>query len=604
MTPEMTQNDNTHKPRLYRLPVTIGLILTLASCGGGGSSPTPASAPSPSLSIGMKQLQFSWPEVADTDHYRILVNPDGASGFSVVSGAHNINATSHKVEIPVHLTDWVNAEYLVEACNANESTCLSSTAQTLTAADAIASIGYFKASNNGAGDYFGGSIALSGDGNTLAVGAYHEAGSSTGINSNADDSATDAGAVYLFRKAQGSWSQQAYIKASNTGAQDFFGWSVALSDDGNRLVVGAVGEDSGSSGVNSTPDENASLSGAVYVFDYSASNWSESAYIKASNSSADDQFGYSVSLNDDGTVLAVGALLEDGSATTINGSDDDLLSDAGAAYVFVLNNGSWNQQAYIKPTNAGTGDHFGHALALSADGLRLVVAAPYEDGSASGVNATQDDLAVDAGAVYVFSNSTNWMQTDYIKAANSDAGDLFGYSVALSDDGNRLAVGAIFEDSSTSDINSTPDNTSIDAGAAYVFHDNSGWEQEAYVKSTLTGANDQFGRAIALSGDGSLLAVGTFYEDSSTTGINSSADENAFSAGAAYIYRYSASWETVSYVKASNTETGDYFGRSVSLSDDGSILGVSAIREDGASSGIGGDLADNLSIDSGAVYLY
>lgn len=593
---------DTGKQLMQRLPAIIILILALTSCGGGGGGAS--TSPTQGMTIGMKQLQFIWNAVDGADHYRILENPDGASGFSVISGADNISGSSYNVDIPVHLTDWAAAQYMVEACNTDESQCSSILDDALTAADAIVSTGYFKASNTGAGDYFGSSVALSGDGNTLAVGAYWEDSSSTGINSIPNELATDAGAVYLFRKTQGGWSQQAYIKASNAGEQDLFGWSVALSDDGNRLAVGAVHEASGSTGVNSTPDESAPQSGAVYVFDYNGSNWSESAYVKASNTGADDLFGYSVSLSDDGSVLAVGASLEDGSATMVNGTDDDLSNDAGAAYVFTLNNGSWSQQAYLKPTGAGAGDRFGYALALSADGLRLAVSAPYEDGSAAGINPTVDDLAANAGAVYVFSNGSNWQQTDYIKAANSGAEDLFGYSIALSDDGNRLVAGAIYEYGSTSGINTIPDDNLQNAGAVYVFRDKNGWAQQAYIKSPDSDLQDQFGRSIAISGDGSLLTVGTYYEDSSTTGINSSADDAASNSGAAYVYRYTTSWENVSYVKAPNTEAGDYFARSVSVSDNGSTLAISAILEDGASSGIGGDIADNLSNESGAVYLY
>ena len=125
---------------------------------------------------------------------------------------------------------------------------------------------YVKASNRGNGDEFGISVALSGDGNTLAVGAWFESSSTTGIGSTPDELAFRAGAAYVFTRSAGTWSQRAYVKASNTGAADFFGASVALSSDGNTLVVGAPQEDSSTTGIDGAPDELATNAGAVYVY--------------------------------------------------------------------------------------------------------------------------------------------------------------------------------------------------------------------------------------------------------------------------------------------------------------------------------------------------
>jgi O-antigen ligase len=123
-----------------------------------------------------------------------------------------------------------------------------------------------KAANTGAFDFFGYAVSLSADGNTLAVGAYGEASSTTGINSTPNESASYAGAVYVFTRSGSTWAQQAYVKASNTGGYDYFGTSVSLSADGNTLAVGAYREDSSTTGINSTPNELASQSGAVYLY--------------------------------------------------------------------------------------------------------------------------------------------------------------------------------------------------------------------------------------------------------------------------------------------------------------------------------------------------
>jgi hypothetical protein len=125
---------------------------------------------------------------------------------------------------------------------------------------------YIKASNTGANDLFGWRVALSGDGNTLAVGAFGEDGSGTGVNPASNEGASDSGAAYVYRRTGATWAFEATIKASNTGAGDQFGWSVALSGDGNTLAVGAQFEDGSGTGVNPASNEGADGSGAVYIY--------------------------------------------------------------------------------------------------------------------------------------------------------------------------------------------------------------------------------------------------------------------------------------------------------------------------------------------------
>jgi hypothetical protein len=127
---------------------------------------------------------------------------------------------------------------------------------------------YIKASNTGQEDWFGVRLALSGDGNTLAVTAPNEDSAATGINGpQNDDTATEAGAAYIFTRNGTSWAQLAYVKGANTEAYDEFGGAVGLSRDGRTLVVGAKGEDSNARGVNGNAADNSlDESGAVYVF--------------------------------------------------------------------------------------------------------------------------------------------------------------------------------------------------------------------------------------------------------------------------------------------------------------------------------------------------
>jgi hypothetical protein len=189
---------------------------------------------------------------------------------------------------------------------------------------------YLKASNTGEDDVFGRSVSLSG--NTLAVGARGEDSAATGVDGDqGDNGASRSGAVYVFKRAGAVWAQEAYLKASNTGGNDEFGHSVSLS--GDILAVSAWQEDGASIGFNGDQgDDGATASGAVYVFKRTGSVWAQTAYLKASNTDADDEFGYSVSLS--GDILAVGAHQEDSAAISIGGDQtSNTLSDSGAVYI-------------------------------------------------------------------------------------------------------------------------------------------------------------------------------------------------------------------------------------------------------------------------------
>jgi hypothetical protein len=379
---------------------------------------------------------------------------------------------------------------------------------------------YIKASNTNLGDYFGHSVALSGD--TLAVGAHGEDSASQGVGGNqGDNTATDSGAVYVFRRSGSAWAQEAYLKASNTGDGDEFGSSVALS--GDTLAVGAWKEDSAAQGVGGDEGSDAAeSSGAVYVFRRSDTTWQQEAYLKASNTGAGDNFGDSVALS--GDTLAVGAYLEDSAAQGVGGDQgDNFAADSGAVYVFRRSGTTWQQEAYLKASNTDASDKFGDSVALSGD--TLAVGAVEEDGGAGG-----------SGAVYVFRRSgTIWQQEAYLKASNTGANDYFGVSVALS--GDTLAVGAYGEDSAAQGVGGNQTNNSAgSSGAVYVFRrSGTTWQQAAYVKASNTDAGDQFGASVVLSGD--TLAVGAFSEASTAQGVGGDqADNSASTSGAVYVF--------------------------------------------------------------------
>jgi HJR/Mrr/RecB family endonuclease len=327
----------------------------------------------------------------------------------------------------------------------------------------------------------------------------------------------------VFVRTNNAWSQQAYVKASNTGVDDQFGEMVALSADGSTLAVGVRREDSAATGIGGDQADDAEKdAGAMYVFIRTNNAWSQQAYVKASNTGAGHWFGRAVALSADGNVLAAGG--------------------GGAAYVFERTNNVWSQQANFKASNTESGDGFGSRLALSSDGYTLAVTAPGEASSATGIGGDQaDNAAKNSGAAYVFVRMNNaWSQQAYVKASNTAAGDYFGDAVALSGDGNTLAVGASWEDSGAIGINGDQaNNAAIYAGAGYVFvRTNNTWSQKAYVKASNAGGNDYFGYegSIALSADGYTLAVGAYNEDGAATGIGGAQDNNAGAAGSVYVY--------------------------------------------------------------------
>lgn len=188
-----------------------------------------------------------------------------------------------------------------------------------------------------------------------------------------------------------------------------------------------------------------------------------------------------------------------------------------------------------------TADTFGRTVALDDVGSTLVVGAPREAGSVAGINGNaRDNALAGAGAAYLFAkpNGTGALaQIAYVKASNPGAGDEFGGAVALSGDGSTLAVAAAGEASNANVINGNQlDNSAPRAGAVYIFTQNppgGAWTQQAYIKASNAGANDQFGLALSLSFDGSTLAVGAPFEDSNGA---SQADNSLPDSGGAFLF--------------------------------------------------------------------
>ena len=258
------------------------------------------------------------------------------------------------------------------------------------------------ASDAQASDEFGKTVAIGG--NTIVVGAPVE-----------DTGGSSAGSAYVFTRSGTTWSQQAKIQSSDIEAGDQFGTSVAI--DGDTMVAGAYGEDTGASGA-----------GAVYVFTRSGTSWSQQAKLQASDPEVNDFLGKSIAI--DGDTMVAGAYLEDTGG-----------SNTGSAYVFTRSGTSWSQQAKLQASDAAANDQFGISVAIDGD---TMVAGAYKENS-------------DAGAAYVFTRSgTTWTEAKKIVASDAGGGDRLGHSVDISSD--TIVAGAYKEDTGASD-----------AGAAYTF---------------------------------------------------------------------------------------------------------------------------------------
>ena len=592
-----------------KLPV---LLLTglLAACGGGGggsdsgsgSSSSSSSSSGGSGSSGSsggtgtkpgeptltmqpqatKTFQFSWELVSGASEYRLLENPDGVSGYEQIA---SVDGETNEYGLVVFLPDRVNASYMLQACNSIG--CADSEAVAVSG-NLAGAIGYIKASNTDTMDAFGSGVAISSDGRTLAIGASGE--SSANSLDQADNSASNSGAVYIYSLVNNAWQQQAYLKASNAEAKDDFGSKVSLSADGSTLAVGARGEDSTSNAINQGQDDNSALdSGATYVFTREGDSWQQQAYLKPSDTFAGQYFGRSISLSDDGSTLAVGAGAFAAAGAT------------GSAYIFTFDGSEWLEAKRLVASNAEADDGFGW-LALSGDGTVLVVGATGED---SGVVGDElDNSQETSGAAYVFAlGDGSWPQQAYLKASVPDRYGQFGSAVAISENGNTIAVSAFGE--STGGYYS---------GAVYVFQKGeTTWEQQAFLKAPNPIQQGGFGSSLALSDDGQTLAIGAQGDSSAAIGINGDHyDSSSEFSGAAHLYRLrNGEWQQETYLKASNTEPvyddnieSEFFGWSVALSGNGEILAVGAAYEHSSASGVNGDQQNNDAPASGAVYLY
>lgn len=260
------------------------------------------------------------------------------------------------------------------------------------------------------GDHLGHSVAIRC--NIVVAGAINDAG----------EAGADQGSVYVFKKDEWGWCQEAKLVPCDAAAGDRFGWSVAV--EGNRLVSGAYKAD-GEAGADQ---------GAAYVFARDGSNWCEEAKLSPCDAGAGDNFGFSAALC--GETAIIGAYADDGPAG----------ANQGSAYVFDRCGANWNEQAKLVAPDAASNDFFGSSVSLS--GNLAVVSTGLDNGPAG----------ADQGSAYLFARfGENWADVTKFTASDAALGDQFGHVAALS--GHTLAVGAYADDGPAG----------VDQGSAYIF---------------------------------------------------------------------------------------------------------------------------------------
>ncbi len=341
------------------------------------------------------------------------------------------------------------------------------------------------------------------------------------------------------------------ITAADAEASDYFGISSAISSDGSTVVVGAYQEDSGSSD-----------GGAGYIYSKS-SDWGEVKKLIASDIQAFDYFGYSVSISENGNLVAIGAYFEDTGGSV-----------AGSVYIFGKDEGGVDNWGEIKKIQSGdiqAGDQFGYRVTVSEDGQYIIVGANSEDTTES-----------NAGSVYVFGKDEggvdNWGEMKKIQASDPQVNGYFGSSLSISADNNKLIAGAYGADSG-----------SVVGGAVYIFGKDEGginnWGEIKKIVSTDIQADDRFGFSLSISGNGDIIAAGSYTEDTGNS-----------DAGAVYVFGKDEggvdNWGQVKKIQAEETEIEAYFGRSLSLSKNGNILIV------------GSHFKDEEYSDSGVAYIF
>ena len=348
-------------------------------------------------------------------------------------------------------------------------------------------------------DEFGNSVAFSGS--TIVVGAPDTV-----------DNNPDPGSAYVFNRQGGGWGDAQKLTASDGAADDFFGWSVAIS--GSTIVVGAWGDD-----IGGNADQ-----GSVYVFTRQGESWVETQKLTASDGVARDRFGWSVAISN--STIVVGALPD-----RIGGSFFE-----EPVYVFTRREGSWVEEQRLISSDGGRFDEFGWSVAVS--------------GSTVVVGAIRSALQ---GAAYVFTRQAGiWVEEQKLTPSDGALFEEFGWSIAVN--GSTIVISAI----STNHLELQ--------GAAYVFtRHGEEWVEEQKLTPSDGLEFDEFGYSVAISGSTVVVAAPA---DDPIGGGN-------FAHGSVYIFtRQGRDWVETQKLTASDAGTVDFFGTSVAVNGSTVVVGA------------------------------
>jgi hypothetical protein len=323
----------------------------------------------------------------------------------------------------------------------------------------LAPVGSLAQSQPWYSNYFGTAVAIAADGSFALASASAER-----INE-----IDGAGAVYVFRRINGVWVETQQLVAPEGVSQQGFGFSIAVSGDGLYAFIGAPRDT-----VTTTWD-----TGATYVFKRTGDTWAYSTRLVASDRAMGDQFGIDVATGSDGSRVVIGARNK-----VYNGGNS-----RGEAYVFVRNGTVWTEETKFFAPPSALQSELGRCVAMSANGDRVFVGAPYAQVGAAA-----------AGAIYPYVRSgTTWTGQPVMVPSDGASDEAFGWDCATSANGNRLIVGKPMFLAA-----------SVDDGAAYVDTNNAGTWSDSKIASPITGFVDisSFGWSVAISPDGLVAAVG------------------------------------------------------------------------------------------------
>lgn len=565
------------------------LLIQLVACGGSpGASGTPpreapgASAPPPVSEVwvqvdGIKALRLEWVPAAGAETQFLQIEWPGVdeAAWPLIEVAPGTG--SHRLEVFVPVA--TSARFRIRSCNLTGC----SESPWATVPDLASAVGYVKAGQALSGDWFGHAVALSGDGSRLAVASWLDDGTVGGIDpTQVPSPGFDAGAIEVYRHEGGSWQREAVIKAPTPGWGDRFGTDLALSDDGQVLITGVPNEDGSGSGVGSNPSVRGAWdSGAAQVYERGADGqWRHVAYLKADVATAYRQFGQHVALSGDGlwaavsergnsamrahlfkrtgsgwaaaaSLPSVGNRIDDlggrrlaldrlgrtlvfgvGTDTAggpgVNPVPDGEVDGAGTVFVFERNaQDVWGLSTRIRADVLHHGMNFGWSTALSADGSRLVV------GTSATVYSSYE------GGAFVFDRSVaGWQATDTLQPLTRSGARGFGFAVAISHDGQTVAVSDVDESGPGLGSDFTA-SAGAGGGAVSVFLRSpaGGWTAQPAISASNEQPGLLFGWSLSLAGDGQSLAVGAPGDPSGASGVGGDPfGQAAQRSGAVHLY--------------------------------------------------------------------